>query len=173
MSKLLPTCSASTVRRLTKSFRIVLLVCVSRVWTSGYLNGKRFAMTMHLLTFSASSPAWITGAKTVSVSLVSANISGIWSSKLAKKKKEEFKTPFYWKSQPVAADHLQDWGGLNRRPQYVSKFAYFLCYLAFHHLSVRKWCFAILLWLLISISSSVCITSTHAYFSSSSVFLLF
>lgn len=29
------------------------------------------------LTFSASIPAWITGAKTVSVSLVSANISGI------------------------------------------------------------------------------------------------
>lgn len=29
------------------------------------------------LTFSASIPAWITGTNTVSVSLVSANISGI------------------------------------------------------------------------------------------------
>lgn len=34
------------------------------------------------LTFRASIPAWITGANTVSVSLVSANISGIWSNKL-------------------------------------------------------------------------------------------
>lgn len=34
------------------------------------------------LTFRASMPAWMTGAKTVSFSLESANISGIWSSKL-------------------------------------------------------------------------------------------
>ncbi len=32
-------------------------------------------------TLSASSPAWMTGPNTVSVSRVSANISGIWSNK--------------------------------------------------------------------------------------------
>lgn len=40
--------------------------------------------TRKAFTFSASSPAWMTGPNTVSVSLVSANISGIWSSKLEK-----------------------------------------------------------------------------------------
>lgn len=40
--------------------------------------------TRQAFTFSASSPAWMTGPNTVSVSLVSANISGIWSSKLEK-----------------------------------------------------------------------------------------
>lgn len=34
------------------------------------------------LTLNASTPAWMTGAKTVSLSAVSANMSGIWSRRL-------------------------------------------------------------------------------------------
>jgi hypothetical protein len=42
------------------------------------VRGKREEVARDFcLTFRASIPAWITGANTVSVSLVSANISGI------------------------------------------------------------------------------------------------
>lgn len=37
------------------------------------------------LTLNASRPAWMTGAKTVSLSVVSANMSGIWSRRLQRK----------------------------------------------------------------------------------------
>lgn len=37
------------------------------------------------LTLNASTPAWMTGAKTVSLSLVSANMSGIWSRRLERR----------------------------------------------------------------------------------------
>lgn len=37
------------------------------------------------LTLNASTPAWMTGAKTVSLSLESANMSGIWSRRLQRR----------------------------------------------------------------------------------------
>lgn len=53
----------------------------SAAWNSSTLSWRRPRWAwpcFHLiLTFRASSPAWMTGPKTVSVSLVSAKISGI------------------------------------------------------------------------------------------------
>lgn len=48
---------------------------------------SRFALmdVTRWLTLNASTPAWMTGAKTVSLSLESANMSGIWSRRLQRR----------------------------------------------------------------------------------------